>query len=122
MNKSVLLVIVAAFVASASAHDEYMGKCPEFPSMPEFDWTEFREGRWYAIEKFGTTQSKCLTYDFGEDENGFRFIEQHSAIKGLSRFSVDNKYKYKGRLTAPYRADPGRMVVRFPLSNNDLVN
>ncbi len=28
------------------------------------------------MEKFDTTQSKCFTYDFGEDEFGFRFVEQ----------------------------------------------
>ena len=32
---------------------------------------QFSEGRWYAMEKFDTS-SKCFTYDFGEDEDGFK--------------------------------------------------
>ena len=126
---------LAFLVGAALAHDEYLGKCPELPPMPGFDWDkvrsniwsgfyeildrilfqQFRTGRWFAMEKFGTTQSKCFTYDFGEDADGFMFVEQNRVLKGLKRFSLDNKYVYKGRLAAPSRAEPGRMIVRFPL-------
>ena len=37
---------------------------------------QFAKNKWYATEKFGTTQSKCNTYQFGEDEDGFKFVEQ----------------------------------------------
>ena len=78
---------------------------------------QFMEGKWYATEKFGTTQSKCMTYNFGEDEDGFKYVEQHSVLSAPKNLlSLDNKFKYKGRLTAPYSANPAQMIVRFPLS------
>jgi len=68
------------------------------------------------MEKFDTTASKCFTYDFGQDEDGFRFLEQNRVLKGLKRFSVDNKYKYKGRIAVPDSADGANMQIRFPLN------
>lgn len=43
-------------------------------------------------------------------------IEQNSVLTGLKRFSVDNKVKYRGKLSAPYVSEPANMIVRFPLS------
>ena len=69
------------------------------------------------MEKFGTKRSKCFTYDFGEDDDGFRFVEQNSVITPFKKITtIDNKYTYRGRLAAISRAEPGRMTVRFPLS------
>ena len=68
------------------------------------------------MEKFGTTKSKCLTYDFLEDDKGFKTIEQTSVINPLSKLTLDNKYVYTGRLSSPYRSEPANMIVQFPLS------
>lgn len=110
------LVCFMTLLASGHGHDEYIGSCPKFPAMSGFDWNEFREGRWYAMEKFGTTQSECFTYDFGEDEIGHKFIEQNSVLKAPKRLSVSNKYRYKGRLDTTSSSEPANMVVRFPLN------
>jgi hypothetical protein len=83
--------------------------------MSGFNWDKFRAGRWYATEKFDTS-SKCLTYDFKEDEDGDFLVEQTSVLTGLRRVSVDNKVKYRGRLAAPYVSEPANMLVRFTLN------
>jgi len=83
--------------------------------MSGFNWDKFRAGRWYATEKFDTS-SKCLTYDFKEDEDGDYLVEQTSVLTGLRRVSVDNKVKYRGRLAAPYVSEPANMLVRFTLN------
>jgi len=83
--------------------------------MSGFNWDKFRAGRWFAIEKFDTS-SKCLTYDFKEDEDGDFLVEQTSVLTGLRRVSVDNKVKYRGRLAAPYVSEPANMLVRFSLN------
>ena len=77
---------------------------------------QFESGRWYAVEKFDTTQSKCITYDFQEDENGFKEIVQNSEITSLERLSVDNKFRYVGKLATPSSSRPADMLVRFQLS------
>ncbi|TRY76510.1 hypothetical protein TCAL_11401 [Tigriopus californicus] len=106
MKLAILALTLSIIIGDSSAHDSYSGSCPDFSPMPGFDWDKFREGRWYAMEKFGTTQSKCFTYDFGVDEDGFKFVEQNSVLTGLKRFSIDNKYRYRGRLASPSRAEP----------------
>ncbi len=67
------------------------------------------------MEKFSTS-SKCFTYDFGEDEDGFRFVDQTRVLRDLKRFSVDNKYHYRGKITVPDQELPANMQVKFPLS------
>lgn len=57
-----------------------------------------------------------MTYEFKEDEDGDFLVEQTSVLTGLRRVSVDNKVKYRGRLAAPYVAEPANMLVRFTLS------
>ena len=77
---------------------------------------QFKDGRWYAVEKFDTTQSKCITYNFQEDENGFKEIVQNSEITSLERVAVDNKFRYVGKLATPSPSNPANMLVRFQLS------
>jgi len=105
------LCVVVAF-----AHDEYRGKCPTFTPMQGFDWNRFKTGRWYAVEKFDTTQSKCITYDFEEDDSGFKQIVQNSEITSIERLSVDNKFRYVGKLATPSSSTPAHMLVRFQLN------
>jgi len=100
--------------ASVSGHDSYLGKCPNFKPMDGFDFDRFI-GRWYAVEKFDTS-SRCLTYDFNENELGEREVLQTSVINPLKKLSVDNKVKYKGDLTFPRSSTPADMIVKFPLS------
>jgi len=76
---------------------------------------QFRNGRWYAMEKFDTS-SKCLTYDFQGESGKEMFVEQRSTLTGLARLSFDNKAIYKGRLVVPKSSEPANMIVRFPLS------
>jgi len=113
------LFFLAVFIGLCSAHDEYHGSCPVLtpmgPSNGKFNWDKFRAGRWFATEKFDTS-SKCLTYDFKEDEDGDFLVEQTSVLTGLRRVSVDNKVKYRGRLAAPYVSEPANMLVRFTLN------
>jgi len=110
-----LTLFLAAIIGLCSAHDEYHGSCPVLTPMSGFNWDKFRAGRWYATEKFDTS-SKCLTYDFKEDEDGDFLVEQTSVLTGLRRVSVDNKVKYRGRLAAPYVSEPANMLVRFTLN------
>ena len=74
-------------------------------------------GRWYAVEKFDTS-SRCLTYDFLEDEMGDREIVQTSEISPLKKLTVDNKVKYTGQLTFPRSSTEADMIVKFPLSES----
>ena len=60
--------------------------------------------------------SRCLTYDFNENELGEREVLQTSVINPLKKLSVDNKVKYKGDLTFPRSSTPADMIVKFPLS------
>jgi len=107
--------VLLSCVGFAFAHDEYRGKCPTFTPMQGFDWNRFKDGRWYAVEKFDTTQSKCITYNFQEDENGFKEIVQNSEITSLERVAVDNKFRYVGKLATPSK-NPANMLVRFQLN------
>lgn len=107
------LLFCAVFVI---AHDEYRGKCPTFTPMQGFDWNRFKDGRWYAVEKFDTTQSKCITYDFQEDDAGFKELVQNSEITSIERLSVDNKFRYVGKLATPSTSNPANMLVRFQLN------
>ena len=77
---------------------------------------QFKDGRWFAVEKFDTTQSKCITYDFQEDDAGFKEIVQNSEITSIERLSVDNKFRYVGKLATPSSSNPANMLVRFQLS------
>ena len=79
---------------------------------------QFKNGRWYAVEKFDTTQSKCITYNFQEDENGFKEVIQNSEITAIERLSVDNKFRYVGKLATPSSSNPADMLVRFQLSKS----
>merc|ERR1711899_531932 len=109
------LFLLAVTIGPCSAHDECHGSCPVLTPMAGFDYQRFSAGRWYAAEKFDTS-SKCLTYDFKEDEDGDFLVEQTSVLTGLRRVSVDNKVKYRGRLAAPYVSEPANMLVRFTLN------
>jgi len=112
--RSIVPLFTFFVVELVFAHDQYYGECPVFSPMTGFNWDKFKDGKWYATEKFDTS-SQCLTYDFKE-ENGDRVVEQTSVLTGLRRVSVDNKVKYRGRLAAPYVSEPGNMVVRFTLN------
>jgi len=108
--------VLLSCLGLAFSHDEYRGKCPTFTPMQGFDWNRFKDGRWYAVEKFDTTQSKCITYNFQEDENGFKEIVQNSEITSLERVAVDNKFRYVGKLATPSPSNPANMLVRFQLN------
>ena len=43
-------------------------------------------------------------------------MDQTRVLRDLKRFSIDNKYHYKGRLAIPNGSQPANMQVRFPLS------
>ena len=88
-----------------------MSDCSDF----QIFFIQFRDGRWYAMEKFDTS-SKCLTYDFIGESGKEMYVEQRSTLTGLSRLSFDNKAIYKGRLVVPKSSEPANMIVRFPLS------
>ena len=81
---------------------------------------QFKDGRWYAVEKFDTTQSKCITYDFQEDDAGFKELVQNSEITSIERLSVDNKFRYVGKLATPSTSNPANMLVRFQLSKKNI--
>ena len=76
---------------------------------------QFRDGVWYATEKFDAS-NKCLTYEFYTDSDGEYMVEQRSVEDKLNKLSIDNKFIYKGRLTAPYSSEPANMIVKFQLS------
>lgn len=110
------LYVLLLFVGVVFAHDTYMGRCPKFTAMKGFDWNKFKRGPWFAVEKFGTKQGKCLTYDFQEDDFGFREIVQHSENTFVERLSFDNNVRYVGKLASPSSSNPADMIVRFQLN------
>ena len=77
---------------------------------------QFKQGTWYAVEKFGTKQAKCVTYDFQEDDFGFREVIQHSENTFIERLSFDNNVRYVGKLATISSSTPADMIVRFQLS------
>lgn len=77
---------------------------------------QFAEGKWYALEKFGTHELKCLTYDFGVNGYGFKQVVQKSVSKTLDRLSLANYHTAKGNLDVPSSSQPANMVVRFNTS------
>jgi len=111
---SSIVLLLAFLLQTAKGHDKYLGKCPDFKPMKDFNWDKFA-GRWYAVEKFDTS-SRCLTYDFDEDEMGERSIVQTSEINTLKKLTVNNKVKYTGKLTFPRSTQQADMIVKFPLS------
>ncbi len=77
---------------------------------------QFAEGRWYALEKFGHKELKCLTYDFGVNGYGFKQITQKSVSRTLDKLSLDNYHTSRGNLESPHSARPAKMTVRFATS------
>ena len=77
---------------------------------------QFKQGTWYAVEKFGTKQAKCVTYDFQEDDFGFREVVQHSENTLMERLTFDNNVRYVGKLASTSSSTPADMIVRFQLS------
>lgn len=114
MSTSFLLVLL--FVGVVFGHDTYTGTCPKFPPMSGFDWNKFKQGTWYAVEKFGTKQAKCVTYDFQEDDFGFREVVQNSENTLMERLTFDNNIRYVGKLAAVSSSIPADMIVRFQLN------
>jgi len=110
------LVLCALFVSVAKSHDTYIGICPKFKPMSGFDWNRFKQGTWYAVEKFGTKQAKCVTYDFQEDDFGFREVVQHSENTLMERLTFDNNVRYVGKLASTSSSTPADMIVRFQLN------
>merc|ERR1712241_248808 len=111
--------VIAALVAVCAAgkrvrrHETDTGECPTFPPMQGFDFDRFAEGKWYALEKFGTHELKCLTYDFGVNGYGFKQVTQKSVSKTLDRLSLANYHTSRGNLEVPSSSQPANMVVRF---------
>ena len=68
------------------------------------------------MEKFGTKQAKCVTYDFQEDEFGFREVVQNSENTLMERLTFDNNVRYVGKLATVSSSNPADMIVRFQLS------
>jgi hypothetical protein len=108
-------ILCALFVSVAKSHDTYLGICPKFKPMSGFDWNRFKQGTWYAVEKFGTKQAKCVTYDFQEDDFGFREVVQHSENTLMERLTIDNNVRYVGKLASTSSSTPADMIVRFQL-------
>jgi len=108
-----LIAFAAVAAVFAAAHETDTGECPTFPPMQGFDYDRFAEGRWYALEKFGTHELKCLTYDFGVNGYGFKQVTQKSVSKTLDRLSLANYHTSRGNLEAPSSSQPANMVVRF---------
>lgn len=58
-----------------------------------------------------------MTYNFTASAEPHEYdLEQVSEHPVLGLVSVDNKYHYTGHLTIPSMDTPGKMVVKFPLS------
>merc|ERR1711976_564375 len=110
---SLVFAAILLLLGDCQCHDKYMGSCPTFKHMDDFEWDKF-EGRWYAVEKFDT-DSRCLTYDFNQDEVGNREVVQKSVNTDLRRLSINNKVTYRGELSFP-TYECAKMIVRFPLS------
>jgi len=108
--------VILFFVQATFGHDTYTGTCPKFQAMNGFDWNKFKQGTWYAVEKFGTKQAKCVTYDFQEDDFGFREVVQHSENTFIERLSFDNNVRYVGKLATISSSSPADMIVRFQLN------
>jgi len=108
-----LIAFAAVAAVFAAAHETDTGECPTFPPMQGFDYDRFAEGKWYALEKFGTHELKCLTYDFGVNGYGFKQVVQKSVSKTLDRLSLANYHTAKGNLDVPSSSQPANMVVRF---------
>ena len=64
----------------------------------------------------GTKQAKCVTYDFQEDEFGFREVVQNSENTLMERLTFDNNVRYVGKLATISSSNPSDMIVRFQLS------
>jgi len=111
-----LFIIVVPIIGTVIGHDTYTGTCPKFQGMSGFDWNKFKKGTWYAVEKFGTKQAKCVTYDFQEDEFGFREVVQNSENTLMERLTFDNNVRYVGKLASISSANPADMIVRFQLN------
>ena len=95
-------------------------RIPILPNFRNLDYHlnhfQFAEGKWYALEKFGTNELKCLTYDFGVNGYGFKQVTQKSVSKTLDRLSLANYHTSRGNLDAPSSSQPANMVVRFSTS------
>merc|ERR1719427_1080303 len=72
------LLLPGLLVIPATAHEAYMGDCPRYTLMQDFNWTALATGTWYVMEKTSTT-SRCLTYTFLTDEDGFKTVRQAQA-------------------------------------------
>ena len=57
-----------------------------------------------------------MTYDFQEDEFGFREVVQNSENTLMERLTFDNNVRYVGKLAAVSSSNPADMIVRFQLS------
>ena len=58
-----------------------------------------------------------MTYNFQEDDFGFREIVQNSENTFVERLSFNNNLRYVGKLAAVSSTTPADMTVRFQLSN-----
>ncbi|CAG5024496.1 unnamed protein product [Parnassius apollo] len=110
-----VLGLLLTFTGSAIAHTYHLGACPVVEPMPGFEMNKLL-GVWYVIQKTSTA-SHCITYNFTKtDEPGTYEIDQVSQHFLLGLTPLEHDYRYKGVLTVPDPAVPGRMKVRFPLS------
>jgi len=109
------LTALLLFISSVQAHEYFLGQCPNFTPMSQFDWSKFSEGIWYVTQKFAT-KSSCLTYQFKTDNLGFKSIEQIRALPFVSQTGLEHDYVYRGKLYAPQESSPAKMIVRFPLN------
>lgn len=109
------LVLLIAFISSVQSHEYFLGQCPNFTPMSQFDWTRFSDGVWFVTQKFAT-KSSCLTYQFKTDNLGFKSIEQIRALPFVSQTGLEHEYVYRGKLYAPQESSPAKMIVRFPLN------
>ncbi|XP_044739043.1 apolipoprotein D-like [Chrysoperla carnea] len=115
--RQLIILIVGLTIAANNCHGHtyHLGACPVVEPMQGFDMNKML-GVWYVIQKTSTA-SNCIIYNFTKtEEPGEYAIEQVSQHFALGLTPLEHEYHYKGLLTIPEPAVPGKMTVRFPLS------
>jgi len=111
-----LLLLLAGLLVLPATAQAYMGDCPRYTLMQDFNWTALATGTWYVMEKTSTT-SRCLTYTFLTDEDGFKTVRQASRLKLADTVGYHQDFVYTGQLASPEQfSAPARMTVQFPLN------
>ena len=70
-------LIISGLIGLTIEHSYYLGKCPKYKPMEDFNWEQFSDGKWYIVAK-SSESARCFTETYNQDENGFKTVTQVS--------------------------------------------